>query len=167
VGVPDVSDRRNGPDTVQNCRYRPSNNEFRKRYDKGPTHPSTRTPRRWTYQSSLSLFSSSGAGIARRSPESPLPVHSPTVCFTSPVMSAAAAAAAAARCVPLRVSSLETAKSAASIPTSSAASASAPLRAAVAAGPGRRLPAPPFRCSSSSPENSAPRDLGLLLEVEG
>ncbi|ONM02265.1 Haloacid dehalogenase-like hydrolase (HAD) superfamily protein [Zea mays] len=106
-------------------------------------------------------------GIARRSPESPLPVHSPTVCFTSPVMSAAAAAAAAARCVPLRVSSPETAKSAASIPTSSAASASAPLRAAVAAGPGRRLPAPPFRCSSSSPENSAPRDLGLLLEVEG
>lgn len=82
-------------------------------------------------------------------------------------MSAAAAAAAAARCVPLRVSSPETAKSAASIPTSSAASASAPLRAAVAAGPGRRLPAPPFRCSSSSPENSAPRDLGLLLEVEG
>lgn len=79
-------------------------------------------------------------------------------------MSAAAAAAAAARCVPLRVSSPETAKSAASIPTSSAASASAPLRAA---GPGRRLPAPPFRCSSSSPENSAPRDLGLLLEVEG
>lgn len=106
-------------------------------------------------------------GIARRSPESPLPVHSPTVCFTSPVMSAAAAAAAAARCVPLRVSSPETAKSAASIPTSSAASASAPLRAAFAAGPGRRLTAPPFRCSSSSPENSAPRDLGLLLEVEG
>lgn len=38
--------------------------------DNGPTHPSTRTPRRWTYQSSLSLFSSSGAGDS--SPESGL-----------------------------------------------------------------------------------------------
>ncbi|XP_021315218.1 uncharacterized protein LOC110429520 [Sorghum bicolor] len=80
----------------------------------------------------------------------------------------AATAAAAARCVPLRASPPETAKSSASVPTSSAASASASLRAAaVAAGPGRRLPAPPLRCSSSSPENSAPPDLGLLLEVEG
>ncbi|KXG24862.1 uncharacterized protein LOC8073280 [Sorghum bicolor] len=80
----------------------------------------------------------------------------------------AATAAAAARCVPLRASPPETAKSSASVRTSSAASASAPLRAAaVAAGPGRRLPAPPLRCSSSSPENSAPPDLGLLLEVEG
>ncbi|EES17465.1 CBBY-like protein isoform X1 [Sorghum bicolor] len=80
----------------------------------------------------------------------------------------AATAAAAARCVPLRASPPETAKSPASVPTSSAASASAPLRAAaVAAGPGRRFPAPPLRCSSSSPENSAPPDLGLLLEVEG
>nr|CAB3462712.1 unnamed protein product [Digitaria exilis] len=82
------------------------------------------------------------------------------------------AAAAAARCVPLRAylpgpSSPETAKAPASIPTSSAASASPPLRAAVAPSYGRRLPAPPMRCSSSSSESPAPSNLGLLLEVEG
>ncbi|OEL14250.1 hypothetical protein BAE44_0024731 [Dichanthelium oligosanthes] len=82
------------------------------------------------------------------------------------------ATAAAARCVPLRASppspaSPETAKAPASIPTSSAASASPPLRAAVAPRSGRRLPAPPLRCSSSSSESPAPPKLGLLLEVEG
>ncbi|KAF8763027.1 hypothetical protein HU200_008876 [Digitaria exilis] len=82
------------------------------------------------------------------------------------------AAAAAARCVQLRVylpgpSSPETAKAPASIPTSSAASAAPPLRAAVTPSYGRRLPAPPIRCSSSSSESPAPLNLGLLLEVEG
>ncbi|XP_022681250.1 CBBY-like protein isoform X3 [Setaria italica] len=85
---------------------------------------------------------------------------------------AAAAAAAAARRVPLRASppapaSPETAKAPASVPTSSAASASPPLRAAVAPSSGRRLPAPPLRCSSSSSETSVPPSIGLLVEVEG
>ncbi|XP_066358640.1 CBBY-like protein isoform X1 [Miscanthus floridulus] len=97
---------------------------------------------------------------------SPPPVHTPTVFSVSRVMTAAAAAAAA-RCVPHRASPPETLKAPASIPTSSAATASALLHAAVAAGRGRRLPAPPLRCFSSSPEKTAPPDLGLLLEVEG
>ena len=81
-------------------------------------------------------------------------------------------AAAAAQCVPLRASPLapaspETAKVPASTPTSSAASASPPLRAAVAPSSGRRPLAPPLRCSSSSSESPAPPSLGLLVEVEG
>ncbi|KAG2633854.1 hypothetical protein PVAP13_2NG250900 [Panicum virgatum] len=81
-------------------------------------------------------------------------------------------AAAAAQCVPLRGSPLapaspETAKVPASTPTSSAASASPPLRAAVAPSSGRRQLAPPLRCSSSSSESPAPPNLGLLVEVEG
>ncbi|CAM0147215.1 unnamed protein product [Urochloa decumbens] len=84
---------------------------------------------------------------------------------------AAAATAAAARRVPLRASppaqaSPETAKAPVSIPTSSAASAS-PLRAAAAPSSGRRLPAPPLRCSSSSSEIPTPPSIGLLVEVEG
>ncbi|PUZ68014.1 hypothetical protein GQ55_3G480500 [Panicum hallii var. hallii] len=81
-------------------------------------------------------------------------------------------AAAAARCAPLPASppapaSPETAKVPASIPTSSAASASPPLRAAVAPSSGRHQLAPPLRCSSSSSESPAPPNLGLLVEVEG
>ncbi|WVZ91459.1 hypothetical protein U9M48_037627 [Paspalum notatum var. saurae] len=76
-------------------------------------------------------------------------------------------AAATARRVPLRASPPEVAKAPASIPTSSAASASAPLRAAVGTISGRRIPAAPLRCSSSSPESHAPPKLGLLMEVEG